>query len=89
MIQRVLDHELPAPVFLNMADSRNRVAKSWSEFHKDVGPQSAAILDGAQRLVRLHLADDARAYPFLGGDSLELDQRCPSDELEESSLRNG
>jgi hypothetical protein len=54
-----------------------------------VGPQSAAILDGAQRLVRLHLADDARAYPFLGGDSLELDQRCPSDELEESSLRNG
>ena len=41
-----------------------------------------------QRLVGLDLADDPGIYPFLAGDSLELDQRCPANELKESSHTN-
>ena len=59
----------------------------WKK-RKKVRPQSAAILDRAERLVRLDLADYPGIYPFFSSDSLELDQRCPPNELKESWLTN-
>lgn len=44
-------------------------------------PQSAAILDGAEGLIGLDLADDPGIYSVLAGDSLQLDQWRPSYEL--------
>jgi methyl coenzyme M reductase beta subunit len=49
---------------------------------ENIIPQSTAILDGAKRLVSLDLADDTGIDSILAGDSLQLDQRCPSNELE-------
>jgi hypothetical protein len=44
-------------------------------------PQSAAILDGAERLVSLDLADDPGMYPIISRDPLQFNQRRPSYEL--------
>jgi hypothetical protein len=51
-------------------------------------PQSAAILDGAEGLIGLDLADDPGIYSVLAGDSLQLDQWRPSYELNNSSKKS-
>jgi hypothetical protein len=55
---------------------------------ENIIPQSTAILDGAKRLVSLDLADDTGIDSILAGDSLQLDQRCPSNELEKAWYMN-
>jgi hypothetical protein len=55
---------------------------------ENIIPQSTAILDGAKRLVSLDLADDTGIDSILAGDSLQLDQRCPSNVLEKAWYMN-